>query len=202
MELTRFSEMLITAYQSIQCKITDDYICQDSLVAFWLALPLGSVDDTVLSHQMLRDNVGLDQPSLTTVGKLKKKKINSSGFMPPSCLQQSLCTGYRMSQCTSLIRMVKLLEKYNCCRIDSMNLVWSNTGPPQVQHKLTELKASILRQTSKLEFCTTHYWKILLCNDFALPNEALQSQTIFVQAFPHHKPAKVCGNIRRATTCQ
>jgi hypothetical protein len=74
MELTRFSEMLITAYQSIQCKITDDYICQDSLVAFWLALPLGSVDDTVLSHQMLRDNVGLDQPSLTTVGKLKKKK--------------------------------------------------------------------------------------------------------------------------------
>lgn len=65
--------MLITTHQSTRSNISDDYICPVFLlVAFWKALPLGSVDDMKLNQQMPCDIVGLGQTFPTAVGKLQK----------------------------------------------------------------------------------------------------------------------------------
>jgi hypothetical protein len=77
-----------------------------TVVTLRMAMPLGSVDDMLMGHQCRAIKGELSQPFRNDVGKLQR---NSSGFVPPSCRQQSPCRSYRTSPCKSLVRLVNLL---------------------------------------------------------------------------------------------
>jgi hypothetical protein len=106
MELTRYSEMLIT-YQSIRCTIPDDYICPVFLlVALWNALPLVSADDVTLSLQIPCDILGLDRPFRTAFGKLRKKN--------PVSLFHRHVFSFRCVQVIVLVHVDNSLVSWRC----------------------------------------------------------------------------------------
>jgi hypothetical protein len=135
----------------------------------------------------------------------------NSGFLPPSGHHHSLCIVYRMSQCRSLVSLVKLFWLRNCSLVYGLVIFQTEFGVVKCTSSAMTTKAAAARSTSSP--ANTEQQALhgpMLCTDRAQPNEAPQSQMMLVRAFPvvdrRLAQASKCqwqstGSCRRATTC-